>query len=92
MNLYLDMQMELTPEQIALREAAHKFSELVLRPAAKNLDLVDDPADIIAKDSELWGVFRQAYALGYHASGLPAEVGGMVASATELCGQFSCVS
>jgi alkylation response protein AidB-like acyl-CoA dehydrogenase len=77
MNLYLDLNMSLTDEQIALREAIHKFAELDLRPAAKELDELADPADVIAKDSNLWRVFRRAYELGYHAAGLPVEVGGM---------------
>ncbi len=77
MKLYLELNMNLTEEQIALREAVHKFAELVLRPAARELDQVADPDQVIAKDSDLWGVFRRAYELGYHASGLPVEVGGM---------------
>ncbi|MDP3936712.1 MAG: acyl-CoA dehydrogenase family protein [Deltaproteobacteria bacterium] len=77
MKLYLDLNMSLTDEQIALREAVHKFADTALRPAARNLDLIDDPEKVIAKDSEFWAVFRTAYELGYHASGLPVEVGGM---------------
>ncbi|MFQ5457376.1 MAG: acyl-CoA dehydrogenase family protein [Myxococcota bacterium] len=77
MNLYLDLEMNLTPEQIALRETLHKFAELDLRPAARELDELNDPAEVIAKGSNLWNVFRRAYELGFHASGLPVEVGGM---------------
>jgi alkylation response protein AidB-like acyl-CoA dehydrogenase len=76
MKLPLDVDIHLTPEQIQLRENVHKFAEEVLRPAAQTLDRLDDPEQVIAKDSIFWDVFRKAWRLGYHATGIPAEFGG----------------
>ncbi len=46
-----------------------------MRPAALELD--DLPADdVIAPDSRLRDVFRQAYKAGYHLRGFPEELGG----------------
>jgi alkylation response protein AidB-like acyl-CoA dehydrogenase len=36
-----------------------------------------DPRDVIALDSPLRSVFKQAYQLGYHVASLPTEIGGM---------------
>jgi len=76
MKLPLDIDIHLTQEQIQLRENIHKFAEEVLRPAAQTLDRLDDPEQVIAKDSIFWDVFRKAWRLGYHAIGIPADFGG----------------
>lgn len=76
MKLPLDVDIHLTQEQISLRENVHKFAEEVLRPAAQTLDRLDDPEQVIAKDSIFWDVFRKAWRLGYHATGIPADFGG----------------
>jgi alkylation response protein AidB-like acyl-CoA dehydrogenase len=77
MKLYLDLDMNLTEEQVSLRENIHKFAELELRPTSRELDLLHDPSDVIAEKSPLWKVFRRGYELGYHAAGLPQEYGGL---------------
>src|SRR5512134_914498 len=75
--MYLDLNLQLTEEQIAFRESVHRFALEVLRPRAAELDRRADPADVIARGSPLWDVLRQAYGLGYHKAMLPAEVGGL---------------
>jgi alkylation response protein AidB-like acyl-CoA dehydrogenase len=74
--MYLDLNVALTEEQIAFRDSVHGFARDVLRPKAAELDRVD-PGSVIARDSPLWDVMRQAYRLGYHRVMVPAEVGGL---------------
>jgi alkylation response protein AidB-like acyl-CoA dehydrogenase len=77
MGFFLDLNVNLTDEQRALREEVHRFAAEVMRPAADKLDKIADPADAIAKDSVLWDVIRQTRELGYHTRGLPEELGGL---------------
>jgi alkylation response protein AidB-like acyl-CoA dehydrogenase len=74
---YLDLNVNLTDEQTALKEQVHRFAAEVMRPAAEKLDKLADPADVIAKNSALWGVLRQSRELGYHVRALPEELGGL---------------
>jgi alkylation response protein AidB-like acyl-CoA dehydrogenase len=60
----IDLDIELTDEERAIRDTVHKFSEEVLRPAGKTLDALPDPADVIAPDSVLWDVFKKQRELG----------------------------
>ena len=76
MSTYLELNKELTPEQIALKKETHRFAEEVLRPASIELDRIADPEEVIKKGSVLWEVFRKAYELGHHISGFPEELGG----------------
>jgi alkylation response protein AidB-like acyl-CoA dehydrogenase len=75
--MYLDLNLQLTEEQVAFKESVHRFARDVLRPRAAELDRRADPADVIARDSPLWDVLRQAYRLGYHKVMLPVEAGGL---------------
>ncbi len=66
---------DLTSEQIAIKQQAHRFAAEVLRPAGIELDaLTADEA--IAPGSPLWDVFKSAYQAGYHVRGMPPELGG----------------
>ena len=76
MSTYLDLNKDLTPQQIALKEQVHRFADEVLRPAAVKLDAIADPEEAIKPDSVLWKTLRTAYELGYHAQGLPEALGG----------------
>ncbi len=76
MSTYLDLNKELTSEQVALREQVHRFAEEVLRPASMQLDAIADPEEAIKPDSVLWDVLRKAYELGYHTQALPEVLGG----------------
>jgi alkylation response protein AidB-like acyl-CoA dehydrogenase len=73
---YLDLNMELTDEQIALKEAAHKFAAEVLRPAGLELDKIDDPEEVI-KSPIFWGAMKKGFELGYHTIFLPDTYGGL---------------
>jgi len=59
-----DIEVGLTEEEQAIRETAHKFAKEVLRPTGIELDRLQDPADVIAPESPLWGVFKQYHKLG----------------------------
>jgi alkylation response protein AidB-like acyl-CoA dehydrogenase len=63
---YLDLEIGLNDEQIAIRETVHKFADEVLRPAGIALDRLADPAEVIAEGSPLWGVFEKHRELGLH--------------------------
>jgi alkylation response protein AidB-like acyl-CoA dehydrogenase len=62
-----DIDVGLPDEEQAVRDTAHKFAEEVLRPAGAKLDRLDDPAQVIAKDSVLWEVFEKYRGLGFDA-------------------------
>lgn len=67
---YLELNLELTDEQIAIKEATHKFAKEVLRPASLELDKIDDPEEVI-KSPVYWDTMKKGYELGYHAFFLP---------------------
>ena len=66
---------DLTSDQVALKQQAHRFAAEVLRPASLELDALT-PDEAIAPGSPLWGVFKKAYEAGYHVRGMPTELGG----------------
>jgi hypothetical protein len=53
---YADIDINLTDEQIAMRDLVRKFGAEVIRPAGIALDKLPDPADAIEK------IFRDARA------------------------------
>ena len=67
----VDLEIELSDEDIAVRDTAHKFAEEVLRPAGAELDRMPDPSDVIAPESVLWQVFEKYHQLGF--GGLAAD-------------------
>lgn len=73
---YLELNMELTDEQEAIKEQTHKFAREVLRPASLSLDKLHDPAEVIRSDL-FWNTFRKGYELGYHSVFIPDTWGGM---------------
>src|ERR1039458_9717146 len=77
MEIYRELNVEFPKDLVPIKESVHRFAKEVLRPAAAALDRMTDPRDVIALDSPLRSVFKQAYQLGYHVAGLPTEVGGM---------------
>jgi alkylation response protein AidB-like acyl-CoA dehydrogenase len=74
---FRELNVDLTDEHIALRDAARKFLEGVWRPASIALDRLSDPQEVIAKNSVLWDVFRKTLKLGYHKMGFSRAVGGL---------------
>jgi len=61
----IDYDVDLTEEERAVQETAHRFAAEVMRPAAAKLDAMADPEQVIAKDSILWEVFKKHRALGF---------------------------
>jgi len=76
MTTYLELNKQLTFDESNIKEQIHRFGMEVLRPAAAELDPLP-PEDVIAPDSVMWDVFRKAYELGFHTSGLPEAFGGV---------------
>ncbi len=74
---FKELNVDLTDEHIALRDAARKFLEEVWRPASMALDRLSDPQEVIAKNSILWDVFRKTQKLGYHRMVFSKAVGGL---------------
>ncbi len=73
---YLELNLELTEEQEALKKEVHKFAVEVLRPASLKLDKMT-PEEVIAEGSIYWDVMKKMYELGYHTVHTPDEYGGM---------------
>ncbi len=73
--MYLDLNKDLTPEQVAIKEQTHRFASEVLRPVSIKLDRMD-PEAVIAPGSPLWDVFRLYYQQGFHLSQFPEALGG----------------
>lgn len=76
MALYTDLNIELTDEQIAIKEETHRFAKEVLRPASLELDKYHDPAEMM--NSDLFrNAFKKGYKLGYHTIFIPDNWGGL---------------
>lgn len=60
-----DIEVNLTENERAARDAAHRFAAEVLRPAGRQLDALADPQEVIAPGSILWETFEK-----YRESGL----------------------
>jgi alkylation response protein AidB-like acyl-CoA dehydrogenase len=74
MNL-IDVDFDLSADQVRLRRETHRFAEEVMRPAALELDGLT-PEEVVAPASPLRDVFRRAYGAGYHLRSFPKELGG----------------
>ena len=72
---YLDIQLELSDEHMALKEATHKFAREVLRPASLELDPMD-PEEVI-KNPVFLNAMKKGYELGYHTIFIPDYYGGL---------------
>ncbi len=55
----MDIEVQLTDQERQIRDTAHRFAAEVMRPAGVALDKLHDPADVIAKNSILWDVFKK---------------------------------
>ncbi len=76
MKGYLDLNIELTKEQQAVKEETRRFAKEVLRPASLELDKIADPAQMIAHPLFM-DTFKKGYDLGYHTIFLPDTWGGL---------------
>jgi alkylation response protein AidB-like acyl-CoA dehydrogenase len=76
MALYRDLNIDLTPEQISIKEETHRFAKEVLRPASQELDKINDPAEMI--ESKLFkDTLKKGYELGYHTIYITDAYGGL---------------
>jgi len=76
MALYTDLNIDLTDEQIAIKEETHRFAKEVLRPTSLELDKYHDPAEMM--NSDLFrNAFKKGYELGYHTIFIPDTWGGL---------------
>ncbi|MFP3981042.1 MAG: acyl-CoA dehydrogenase family protein [Desulfobacterales bacterium] len=73
---YLDLDINLSREDIMLKQNAHEFAKKEMRPVAKELDEMT-PEQVIAEDSPFWDFMKKAYSLGYHSIQIPDAYGGM---------------
>ncbi|MCP4690256.1 MAG: acyl-CoA/acyl-ACP dehydrogenase, partial [Desulfobacterales bacterium] len=73
---YTDLNIELTKEQISIKEETHRFAREVLRPASLELDKIHRPDDVITSDL-FRDVMKKGYDLGYHTIFLPDSWGGL---------------
>ncbi len=83
---YPDIDLNLTDAQKHLRDMVKKFGAEVMRPAGIKLDKLSDPADVIAKGSILWDVFRQHRELGLHTTSFSKAIGGMAEDMDPIMG------
>ena len=72
---FKEIGLTLTDEHRILRDSLRQFGQEVLRPASIALDAMT-PGEVVQKDSLLLNVYKQAYALDYHTTLFPAELGG----------------
>jgi len=73
---YLDLNLNLTKEDIMLKKEAHKFAKEVMRPISIEMDRMT-PEEAIAPGSPFWDFKKKAYQLGYHSILIPDSYGGM---------------
>ncbi len=73
---YFDINLDLTDEDRAIKEAAHKFAKEVMRPVSIEIDKMS-AEESVAPGSPLWDFLKQGYGLGYHKAAFPEEVGGL---------------
>lgn len=81
MALYTDLNFELTPEQIAIKEETHRFAKEVLRPASLELDKLS-PEEVI-QSKTYWNTMKKGYDLGYHTIFIPDTYGGLATDPLE---------
>ncbi len=73
---FLDLDFNLSEEDLALKKAANRFAREVMRPVSVQLDAMT-PEEVIAPESPLWDFMKKAYQLGYHTILIPESYGGM---------------
>ena len=73
---YLDLNLDLTKEDIALKKAAHEFASKVMRPVSIEMDKMT-AEEAIAPGSPFWDFKKKAYELDYHTLIIPETYGGM---------------
>lgn len=82
MKGYTDLNIELTKEQITIKEETRRFAKEVLRPASLELDKIADPEAMI-KHPLFMDTMKKGYELGYHTVFLPDTWGGLASDPLE---------
>ena len=80
---YFDLDLNLSEDDKALREAAREFAQQYMRPVSRQLDVMS-AEEAVASQSPLWPCLRQAYELGYHKILLPEYHGGLGLSPLQI--------
>ncbi len=80
---YLDLELDISDEQMMLRDTVRKFAREVMRPVSVNLDRLT-PEEVTAPHSEFWTYLQEAYKLGLHKILIPEEYGGLGLSPLEV--------
>lgn len=73
---YFEVNLDLTEDDRAIREAAHRFAREVMRPIGKEMDRMS-AVEAVSDRSPFWTFLRRAYELGYHKAPFPELVGGL---------------
>jgi len=76
MTTYFDVNLDLSDEDRAIRDEAHKFAGEVMRPLSREIDRMT-AEETVAENSPIWGFIKQAYELGYHKAAFPEIIGGL---------------
>ncbi|MBI5446580.1 MAG: acyl-CoA/acyl-ACP dehydrogenase [Deltaproteobacteria bacterium] len=80
---YFDCDLNLSWEDIALRDAAHKFAAEVMRPVGRELDRLS-PEQAAGPKSPIWEFLRKGYELNYHKVLIPPPFGGLGLSSRQV--------
>ena len=75
---YREIDLDLTDEQLHLRNTLRRFGAEVLRPTGIALDKLHDPVEVIADGSALWDCFKKLRELDMHKMGIPKQYGGVL--------------
>jgi len=73
---YTELNLDLSEDHFALKEAVHKFSIEVLRPASIELDRMS-AKEVIAPGSLYWKTMKKMYELNYHTVLISDAYGGL---------------
>jgi len=80
---YLELNLNLTKEDLMLKKAAHEFARDVMRPVAAEMDKMT-AAEAVAPGSPFWEFKKKAYELEFHTILIPDAYGGMGLSPLQL--------
>lgn len=80
---YLDLDLNLSKEDLMLKKATHEFARDVMRPVAAEMDKMS-AEEAVAPGSPFWDFKKKAYELDFHTILIPDAYGGMGLSPKQL--------
>lgn len=80
---YLDLDLNLTKEDLMLKKAAHEFARDVMRPVSLAMDKMT-AEEAVAPGSPFWEFKKKAYELEFHTILIPESYGGQGLSPKQL--------